>query len=64
MTLLEDLERHSEDKEMTDPDILKTVFDDPELPIPEWTGIEDKLHHPGSTREPGMLVFLSEAFVA
>jgi hypothetical protein len=64
MTLLEDLERHSEDKETTDPDILKTVLDDPELPMPEWSGTEGNLPHPGSTREPGRLVFLSESFVA
>jgi hypothetical protein len=66
MTLLEDLERNAEENETPDIGILKTLLNDPELLIPEFLdsmGLEDD-SHPGSTRKPDRLVFLSEAFVA
>jgi hypothetical protein len=64
MTLLEDLERHSEDIETQEAKLLKSVLTDLEMLLPEKSGTDNKLSHPGSTLEPVKLVFLSEAFVA
>jgi hypothetical protein len=66
MTLLEDLERNAEEKETPDMGVLKTVLSTalPEIPeLPDGTDPEMD-PHPGSTRNPGQLVFLSEAFLA
>ena len=64
MTLLEDLERHAEEKEDQKPDIIRTILDSHKPIIPEWRNPENGLSHPGSTGEPSRLVFFSEAFVA